>query len=303
MNKAQNWIRPGIRGLGVADAFRVDPALQRLHWNENPYEYPAELKEIVLERLAAAGWTHYPLGLRPWALIECLAAQRGLAADQVVVGAGSSDLIKVVTSSILRPGDAVVMPSPTFLLYRPAVRMQGANSIEIPLRAEDGFALPVEAMVEAAEVNDARLVVVCAPNNPTGTVYDRAELERLARGCDMPLLVDAAYAEFSGQDFTPLLALGNVILLHTFSKFYALAGARIGYALTSPALAGELQKAISDFPLSVFAELAAQVALENRHQFEPLRQRILDERERLEAALSQIAGVTVHPSGTNFLLV
>ena len=167
MSKEQNWIRPGIRGLGAADTFRVDPALQRLHWNENPYEFPAALKAIVLERLAHAGWTPYPLGLRPWALIEQIAAHRSVDANQVVAGNGSSDLIQVVMSSVLHPGDAVVMPAPTFLAYRPTARMVQANCSEIPLRENEGFALPVDALIEAAEVDDARLVVVCAPNNPT----------------------------------------------------------------------------------------------------------------------------------------
>lgn len=303
MSKEQNWIRPGIRGLGAADTFRVDPALQRLHWNENPYEFPTELKEIVLERLGRAGWTPYPLGLRPWALIERIAAQRAVRPEQVVVGNGSSYLIQLLMSSVLHPGDAVVMPAPTFLAYRPAARMVQANCIELPLREDDGFALPVDALIEAAEVHDARLVVACAPNNPTGTVYDMADLARLARGCPGLLLIDAAYSEFSGQDFTPLLELGNVLLMHTFSKLYALAGARIGYVLAAPAIAGELQKAVSDFPLSVFAEVAAQVALENPAPFERSRRLILSERERLAAALAPIAGVTVYPSGANFLLV
>lgn len=298
----KHWIRAGVRGLRAAETFRVDPALQRLHWNENPFEFPAALKEIVQTRLSDAGWTHYPLGLRPWDLIECIANHRGVAAAQVVVGAGSSDLIKVVMSSVLHPGDSVVMPSPTFLLYRPTARMMQANCIEIPLSAEDGFALPVDALIEAAEVNDAALVVVCAPNNPTGTIYSLEELEQLACGCTGLLLVDAAYAEFSGQDFTPLLAHENVLVLHTFSKLYALAGARIGYVLASPQLAGDLQKAVSDFPLSVFAEIAAQVALENAAVFQPLRRQIIDERERLTAALRATADVTVYPSGTNFVL-
>ena len=74
-------------------------------------------------------------------------------------------------SCMLHPGDNVVLPSPTFLIYRPGIRMVQANSIDVALAAQDGFALPVDAMIEAAEINEARLVIVCAPNNPTGTIY------------------------------------------------------------------------------------------------------------------------------------
>jgi histidinol-phosphate aminotransferase len=117
------------------------------------------------------------------------------------------------------------------------------------------------------------------------------------------LLVDAAYSEFSGQDFTPLLARENVLLLRTFSKLYAMAGVRVGYVLTSLYLAAQLQKAVSDFPLSVFAEVTAEVALEHSHRFQAFRDEILYERDRVTAALGQMPGVHVYPSGTNFLLV
>jgi histidinol-phosphate aminotransferase len=298
-----HWIKPGVRGLRAAERFRVDPQQHRLHWNENPYEFPADLKEIVLARLAEAGWAHYPLGLRPWSLIERIAAHNGVAADRVVAAPGSSDLIKLLMSSVLHPGDNVVLPCPTFLLYRPGIRMMQANSIEVPLRAEDDFSLPVDALIEAAQVNDARLVVICAPNNPTGTVYPVASLLELAAAVPSLLLVDAAYLEFTDLDYAPLLAHENVVVLRTFSKLYAMAGVRVGYALTTPYLAGELQKVVSDFPLSVFAELAADVALEHSGRFDAIRTQLLHERERLAAALNAISGVHVFPSGTNFLLV
>jgi histidinol-phosphate aminotransferase len=301
--KVQHWIKPGVRSLRAADPWQVDPQRHRLHWNENPFEFPADLKEIVLQRLAETGWAHYPLGLRPWSLIERIAAHNGVGADQVVAGAGSSDLIKVIMGSVLHAGDNVVLPCPTFLLYKPGVRMMQANSIEVPLDPADNFALPVDALIEAAQVHEARLVVICAPNNPTGTVYPLAELQEVAATCPGLLLVDAAYVEFSGQDFTPLLQHENVLLLRTFSKLYAMAGVRVGYVLTSPGLARELQKAVSDFPLSVFAELAAEVALEHSARFDPIRTLILAEREQLATALNAIEGAHVYPSGTNFLLV
>jgi histidinol-phosphate aminotransferase len=298
-----HWIKPGVRSARAADRFQVDPTRHRLHWNENPYEFPADLKEVVLRRLAEVGWAHYPLGLRPWALIERIAMHHGVGTDRVVAGVGSSDLIKVVMSSVLHPGDNVVLPSPTFLAYRPGVRMQQANSIDVPLAAVDNFALPVDALIEAAQAHDARMVIICAPNNPTGTVYAMEDLAEVAATCGGLLLVDAAYTDFSGQDFTPLLAHENVLLLRTFSKLYAMAGVRVGYILTSPYLAGNLQKAISEFPLSVFAETAAEVALEHSHRFDSLRETIIEERTRLVAALGSIEGVHIYPSGTNFLLV
>ena len=102
---------------------------------------------------------------------------------------------------------------------------------------------------------------------------------------------------------TALLALGNVILLRTFSKFYAMAGVRVGYALTSPALASELQKVVTVFPLSVFSEITALVAIEQRNRFLSIRDLVVAERERMATALAALPGVTVYSSGANFLLI
>jgi len=296
-------VRPGVRGLPPLGRNLVDESLHRLQWNESPEDFPADLKEEVLQRMAALSWSRYPLGGRPWLLIDALAAQMGVAPPQVVVSEGSADLIKAVMAATLRPGDTVVMPAPTFLLYRQNARMHEAAIVEVPLSAADGYALPVDALAAAAQESQARLVVMCAPNNPTGTVYAEAEIRRLAEAIPGLLVVDEAYAEFCDQDLTGLLELGNVILLRTFSKFYAMAGVRVGYALASPALAAELQKVVTVFPLSVFSEVAALVALEHRDRFLAMRDRVVAERERIGAALAVLPGVQVIPSGTNFVLV
>lgn len=296
-------IRSGVRTLSPVGRSRVDESLHRLQWNESPQDFPAELKEEVLQRLAAVSWSRYPLGGRPWPLIDALAAQMGVTPQQVVVSEGSADLIRAVMAATVRPGDAVVLPSPTFLLYRQSARLHEARCIEVSLDAGAGYALPVDALIEAAQQHSARLVTLCAPNNPTGTRYSEADLRRLASSIGALLVIDEAYAEFCDQDLTGLLDLDNVILLRTFSKFYAMAGVRVGYAITTPALAAELQKVITVFPLSVFSEITALVALEQRERFLPIRDLVVGERERMAAALASLPGVRIFPSATNFLLL
>jgi histidinol-phosphate aminotransferase len=296
-------IRAGLRASPPVERGKVDESLHRLQWNESPQDFPAELKEEVLQRLAAISWSRYPVGSRPWPLIDALAAQMGVAPEQVVVSEGSADLIRAVMAATLHPSDVVVMPTPTFLLYRQNARLHEATIIEAPLDAADGFALPVDALIDAAQRHNAQLVTLCAPNNPTGTVYVEDDLRWLALSIPSLLVIDEAYAEFCGQDLTALLALGNVILLRTFSKFYAMAGVRVGYALTSPALAAELQKVVTVFPLSVFSEIAALVALEQRDRFTPIRDLVVAERDRMATVLAALPGVTVYPSGANFLLI
>ena len=300
---ALHLIKPGLRKLPPMTPGLVDATMHRLQWNENPFDFPAQLKAEVLQRLAQAEWSRYPLGLRPWALIERLAKHHGVGADQVVVSNGASDLIKLILGAVLQPGDAFVLPSPTFLLYPLNARLNLANAVQVPLSPTNDWALPVDELLAAAHSYQAPVMAVCAPNNPTGTVYSAEDLRRLAAGCPGLLLLDEAYAEFGDQDLTELLPLGNVILLRTFSKLYAMAGVRVGYAITSPALAAEIQKVVTDFPLSLFSELAALVALDHHAAFLTQRDQIVAERERLAAALRPLPGVHVFSSGTNFLLV
>lgn len=302
----QEWldgIRTGVRTAPPVRRDRIDEAFHRLQWNESPYDFPADLKEEVLRRLASLPWSRYPLSSRPWLLVDALAARHALSPDHVVVSEGSSDLIRVVMAATLQPGDVVVMPTPTFMLYRLNACLYEGTVVQVPLDATAGFCLPVDALIEAAHRHNARLVALCAPNNPTGTRYVEADLRRLAKSIPSLLVIDEAYAEFCDQDLTGLLELGNVILLRTFSKFYAMAGARVGYVLAAPALAAELQKVVTVFPLSVFSETVALVALEHHDRFLAIRDQIVAERERLAVALATLPGVVVYPSAANFLLV
>lgn len=303
-NTVVESMSPHLRALHPVETMRVDPSLHRLQWNESPFDYPADLKEEVLQRLARAEWSRYPTTLRPFDLIERIATAHSLPADRVALSAGSSDMIRIIFAALVQAGDAVVMPSPTFLLYRRNVRLSGAELHEIPSNAEQDFPLPVSDLIVAARTNQAKLVVLCAPNNPTGTVYPMGHIEQLVEECGCAVVIDEAYQEFSGQDLLPLAKRReNVILVRTFSKAYSMAGVRLGYAIAAAPIISELQKVITAFPLSVFTEVVAQVALESRERFMQNVARVVAERERMASALAALPGLRVHSSGTNFLLV
>lgn len=303
-NSARQFIRKGVRESRGMGRFTFAGAAHRLQWNENPYDYPDDLKEEVKQRMAVRGWAHYPNGLRPFDLIDRLAERFDLPADMVIVSGGSASMIKLVMSAILDPGDHMTLLSPTFLIYRRNAGLLGAQVHEVAADPADDFALPVEELVVRARTNEAKLVALCAPNNPTGTVYSIDQVRHVAAESGSLVLVDEAYAEFSGQDMCALLSeFDNVILLRTFSKAFAMAGLRVGYALAPAALARELDKNVDPFPVSTLSETAALVALENLDHFMGNVERIIDERARLSAALAAQPGVHVYSSGANFLLV
>lgn len=297
-------IKPSIHSLPGMRTFKVDPEMHRLQWNESPFDFPADLKEEVLQRLAKTPWSRYPLGLRAHDLIDAIARHYGRPSDMVVVGNGSSDILRIAIQAALDPGDHMVTLAPTFGAYRFQALAQGATAHEIALDPAQGFALPTDDLIATAKQYNAKLIVICAPNNPTGTVYTLDELRSVVQNTDALVIIDEAYAEFNDQNFLPLLdEAENVVLIHTFSKAFAMAGVRVGYALAPAPVAADLQKIVNTFTLSPFSEIAAQVAIENLDRFQPLIRSIVAERSRLAQNLAALPGVRVYPSGTNFLLV
>lgn len=297
------FIRPETRAIPPVGEYNVSAFQHQMQWNENPFDLPAELKNAILQHLAERPWSRYS-GFRPYELIRRTAQYHGVDPTQVVVGSGSSDVIRVALSAILGPGDAMVVPSPTFMMYHRYCRLQGAEVLSVPLSAEAGFALPTDDIILKARTNQAKLVVICSPNNPTGTIYSTDELRRVVDECGCLVLIDEAYAQFCDQDLTALLEeFDNLILVRTFSKAFAMAGVRLGYGLTSAPLATELQKLFNSFTLNVFSEAAAFAVLEHPEYLQEFTQKLVAERNRMAEALDEIPGLSAYPSGTNFLLV
>src|SRR3954469_4719515 len=139
-----SFIRPQVRNLPATGIFRVDTELHRLQWNENPFDFPADLKEEVLQRLARATWSRYPVGLRAFDVIDAVAQSLQLNSDQVIVGNGSGDILRIVIASVLQPGDHMVTLSPTFYSYSNHSRLAGAEVHTVTLDPEQNFTLPVD---------------------------------------------------------------------------------------------------------------------------------------------------------------
>ena len=239
-DSALQFVKPGVRGVGSMGRFTFAGATHRMQWNENPYDYPADLKEEVLRTMAERAWSHYPNSLRPFELIDRLADLYTLPPEMVIVNSGSASLIKMIMEAVLGPGDRMMMLSPTFLLYRRNAGLLGAELHEVAATPESDFALPVDELVVGVGTNEAKLIALCAPNNPTGTVYSVEDVRRIVDESGALVVVDEAYVEFSDADMRSLVdEFGNVILLRTFSKAYGMAGMRVGYALAPQALARE----------------------------------------------------------------
>ena len=253
------------------------------------------------------GCNRYPQP-QPPALVDVLARLYGVRREQLLVGRGSDEAIDLLVRAFCRAGrDAILIQPPTFGMYAVSARIQDAGVFEVPLRRD--FTLDVDAVL--ASVTDAvKLVFVCTPNNPAGSVVPRADIERLARALDRRalLVVDEAYVEFADEGSVADLldTFDNLAVLRTLSKAWALAGARIGCLLAHPEVIGLLRRIMPPYPLPLPCVDAALLALSGwgqanaRAHIDVVR----GERARMRAALARLPGVRgVLPSQANFLTV
>jgi histidinol-phosphate aminotransferase len=278
--------------------------LVKLDANENPYgpapRALATLAELAEGRAAPIS----PLAVYPdpeqRALRAALAAYVGQPAERIICGLGSDELIDLLMRLFLQPGDAVIDCPPTFGMYPFDAGIQAARVARVP--RDEGFALDLEGIADAAEESGAKMLFVASPNNPSGNLTPRAAIERLL---ELPLLVvvDEAYAEFAGESVSDLVGRReNLVVLRTFSKWAGLAGMRVGYALVPDAIAPHLWKIKQPYNVTVEAQAAALASLEDLPWLRANVDRILAERARLMGALQELPALSPYPSDSNFIL-
>ena len=286
---------------GQAYKAPTTPVLARLHANELPwapgYDPPP------------GNLNFYPL-LYPAALAERLAGHYGVNPEQLTVTRGSSEGIDCLYRAFCEAGrDAALFCPPSFEMYRWYGRLQGAQVIEIPLRAENGFALDVTAL-KTAWNDDVKLLTLCSPNNPTGNLMDPGnvlELVEFARGRSV-VVIDAAYAEFAGQDPGAdwIEEHPHVVVLRTVSKALGLAGVRCGAMIACREIINLMRRVQSPYHFSALCEHAVLEALRPEN-LRVTRQRIaviIRERDRLAERFAELPKVArVYPSHANFLLL
>jgi histidinol-phosphate aminotransferase len=245
-------------------------------------------------------------------LTEAAAARYGVDVDQIVVGAGADEILDLVAKAFLPAGGAAVIPVPTYLMYRVLTEQRGARVIAVPRQgAEAGWALDAGAVRTAAR--DAQVVWLCSPNNPTALPEPDGSIEALLRGLladaagsvrEAPIVVlDEAYAEFAGASLLPLRSVyPNLVIVRTASKAYALAGMRVGFAIADRRVIARLNPYRPPGSVSTVSVTVVTEALRDDGILRANLSRVETERARLSAAL-RLAGWTVGPSVTNFILV
>lgn len=257
---SQPTYQPGKPIDEVARELGLDPAgILKLASNENPLG--ASEAAIAAGKAAMEEVEVYPDG-GCFELKKALAANRGLAPEQFIVGNGSNEVLEIIGHALLGPGDEAVMGKGAFIVYKLVTLLFGATPVEVPMR---NFTHDLDAMA-AAVTEKTKVVFLPSPDNPSGTANSEAEIRAfIGKLPDHVLFVlDEAYAEYveNAPDLRDLIAAGEkVFCTRTFSKVYGLAGLRIGYGYGSPELVALLNRAREPFNVNAIAQAAAVAAL------------------------------------------
>ncbi len=276
-----------IPSYPVAQTYAVDGELAKLASNETPFGPSAAVREAIEAQVRTLNRYPDPAKAR---LRDALAARLGVAAGAIAVGNGSCELLFAAADALLEPGAEMVYAWPSFSVYPQLAAQSGARAIEVPL--DDAYRHDLDAM--AREVTVAtRMVLVCNPNNPTGTALPVAEIDAFVGSLPrhVAVLLDEAYVEFNTlQDPLESLALlgkhPNLVILRTFSKVYGLAGLRVGYAIGSEDFRRAVDTVRQPFSVSTLAQAGAIEALRHVDELERRVERTVIERVGIEDELS-----------------
>jgi histidinol-phosphate aminotransferase len=279
----------------VAKRLGLPPeSIVKLDANENPYG-PSQK---VLDALANADSLHIYPDPEQRKVREALGRYVGFGPEWVIAGAGSDELIDLLMRLFVPEGEAILNFPPTFSFYPFLAGVLHARTVDVLRRPDYGIDLP--AALAAAK--DVRLIVSTSPNNPTGTLTTREEIEALL-ATGKPVVIDEAYTEFAGGSCVELIREhSNLIVLRTLSKWAGLAGLRIGYMVAHPSLIDVVLRVKQPYNVNVAAEIGTLASIDDLGYLKERVATIIHERDRMAAMLSEMPGVTVTPSQANFVL-
>jgi histidinol-phosphate aminotransferase len=293
-------VRPEIRALSAYAVAKAEGMI-KLDAMENPFALPAGVRSGLDEALARVSINRYPNGAAD-AAKDALRRAFSIPVDQgLLVSNGSDELIQIITSALARPGAAMLVPEPSFVMYRMNALYAGMRFVGVPLGRN--FALDRVAMLAVIEREDPALVYLAYPNNPTGNLFAASDVEAVLRGTRGLVVVDEAYYAFADGSFLSRVAeFANLLVLRTVSKV-GMAGIRFGYAVAAPEWIVELNKVRQPYNVNALTQAAAEVLLADTGWITEQAAAIRGERARLEAGLGRLPGTTMFPTQTNFVLV
>lgn len=267
--------------------------ITKLNTNENPYPPSPRVAEAI-GLVLGEGLRRYPDPLGT-AFREVAARRHGVSANMILAGNGSDDLLTIITRAFTGPGDVIVAPEPSYILYKTLADLQDATLSEVSFRPD--WSLDADAFA----AKSAKLAFLANPNSPSGTCLSPGEVGAIAGRLGCPLVVDEAYADFAESDCVGLIHDDpNVIVTRSFSKGYSLAGLRLGYLIARPEVVEGLVKVKDSYNCDTLSLAGGAAAIEDQAYFNKCRARILATRARLTTAVRGL-GFETPESQANFV--
>ncbi len=293
---------PYTPGMSLSEARRDSGRQQMIKLASNESLWGPSPHALDAARQALDSISYYPMVQEP-EFIQALAGRHGFSADQLIVGNGADEILRVVAAAYVRCGDEVIYPTPSFSAYRHSALLAGARPVAVDL-ASNG-ANDLDAMLRAVTPR-TRLVYLCSPNNPTGTAITPEDWTRYLSAVPASVLtvVDAAYDEFCQGErpaFAAAVRSGRpVVWVRTFSKLYGLAALRVGWAAAPAQVIRNLLRVREPFSVNSIGWAAAQASLEDETYFSRVLQETLEARQFLAGQLDAM-GLRRYRSEANFM--
>ena len=268
--------------------------------SSNPFPPPTQVREI----LNTIAIDRYP-DSEATELRQCLSERLGVAPVNLLVGSGSTELIRLIALTYFRRRDPVLILEPTFGEYEVACQIAGSRTFKQWAKAEEDFAPRIEEAVSLIRRHHPAGVFICNPNNPTGQYLFRQELEKILDACgDGLFILDEAFVALADESWSSLdlVSRDNIIIVRSMTKDYALAGLRLGYAVASQEVIDSLRRVCPPWNVNVVAQKAGVIALRDEGYLEQCKKKIGEAKQFLIAEFHRL-GFTSVPSRTNFFLL
>ena len=269
-----------------------------LNANESAFPTPKKIIDLVKEELDRIDLRRYP-DTDNLVIREALAKNYSCNIGNITCGVGSDQLLDCIFRSLIED-EYILACNPTFSMYKEYASYTNGKFIDIDFK--EGFIYDTDKILESIDKYNPKLIIICSPNNPTGSIMERDDLEKIIKKTSGVVLIDEAYSEFYKSNYDLALKYDNVIVLKTFSKAYALAGIRLGYAISSIDLIDTLNVVKPPYNLSTLSQVIASIAINNKDLYKENIIKIVKLKDELYNSLCEL-NLNPNKSYSNFIFV
>ncbi|MZH46055.1 MAG: histidinol-phosphate transaminase [Nitrospinae bacterium] len=291
-------VRDNVKALKAYQVENLDEGT-KLHANENPYPPSPELLQKIFKRLDDFELNRYPdPDCRN--LKQVIAKKTGAQPEQIVIGNGSDELIQYLMQVLCDEGDTIAFPDPTFAMYGITAQCLGLTPASFSLN--DKWDFEAQPALEVLSRQNARIVFISYPNNPTGNCFSEQAIQQVIEQFEGIVVLDEAYHDFAGRSFFKQMEKhNNLVILRSLSKI-GLAGLRIGFGIFPGILAEQINKVRLPYNSNTLSQWVATELLNDFNYVQNQIDSIIEERDRLTKELSKLSFINAYPSNSNFIL-